>query len=126
MKTIFITGASAGLGKATAKLFQSKGWRVIATMRKPEKETELSELPNVTLLSLDITDLKQINDTAKQAIELGNIDVVFNNAGYGLIGALEAYTDEQITTQIETNLTGELRVRKLLFLISKKKGTVFL
>ena len=126
MKTIFITGASAGLGKATAKLFQSKGWRVIATMRKPEKETELSELPNVTLLSLDITDLKQINDTAKQAIELGNIDVVFNNAGYGLIGALEAYTDEQITTQIETNLTGEFRVRKLLFLISKKKGTVFL
>ncbi|WP_317040711.1 SDR family NAD(P)-dependent oxidoreductase [Chryseobacterium artocarpi] len=46
MKTIFITGASSGLGKATAKLFHSKGWNVIATMRTPEKETELSSLEN--------------------------------------------------------------------------------
>ena len=43
-KTIFITGASAGLGKATAKLFQSRGWNVIATMRNPEQETELKQL----------------------------------------------------------------------------------
>lgn len=54
-KTIFITGASSGLGKATAKLFQSKGWSVIATMRNPEKENELKELPNITLRKLDVT-----------------------------------------------------------------------
>ena len=53
-KTIFITGASSGLGRATAKLFASKGWNVIATMRNPEKETELSQLSGLELLPLDV------------------------------------------------------------------------
>lgn len=61
MKTIFITGTSSGIGKSTAKLFQAKGWNVIATMRKPENETELSQLENVTLFPLDVTNLAQIN-----------------------------------------------------------------
>lgn len=87
-KTIFITGASAGLGKASAKLFQSKGWNVIAAMRYPAKETELNQLENIS------------------------VDVVFNNAGYGLGGALEYATDEQILQQIETNLTSVIRVTK--------------
>lgn len=112
MKTIFITGASAGLGKATAKLFQSKGWRVIATMRSPEKETELNRLPHVELLPLDVNNPGQIETTVQQAILSGDVDVVFNNAGYGLVGALEACSDQQITDQIATNLTGVLRVTK--------------
>ncbi|MXN90452.1 SDR family NAD(P)-dependent oxidoreductase [Flavobacterium sp. Sd200] len=112
MKTIFITGASAGLGKATAKLFHSKGWRVIATMRNPEKETELNKLSNVILLPLDVNNLEQINKTVQAAIDFITVDVVFNNAGYGLVGALEAYSDEQMVQQIETNLTGVLRVAK--------------
>ncbi len=111
-KTIFITGASSGLGKATAKLFQSKGWNVIATMRNPEKETELSALENVTLLPLDVTDLQQIETTVKKAIELHSIDVVFNNAGYGLIGVLESLSDDQIVKQLNTNLLGVIRVTK--------------
>ncbi len=112
MKTIFITGASTGLGKATALLFHSHGWHVIATMRNPQKETELNQLPNVTLLSLDVTDVKQINTTVNGITTKHHIDVVFNNAGYGLVGALESYTDEQITQQIETNFTSVLRVMK--------------
>lgn len=112
MKTIFITGASAGLGKATAQLFQAKGWKVIATMRNPEKETELDKLENVLLLPLDVTNNDQVNDTVKKAIALGRIDVVFNNAGYGLIGALEGCSEGQITEQIDTNLTGAIRVTK--------------
>lgn len=111
-KTIFITGASAGLGKATAKLFQSKGWNVIATMRKPKNETELNKLENVTVLKLDVTDLTQIEETIKKAITNHSIDVVVNNAGYGLIGALEALTDEQINRQLNTNLLGVIRVTK--------------
>ena len=110
MKTIFITGASTGLGKATAKLFQSKGWNVIATMRNPEQETELKLLKGVTLLPLDVTSPDQINQTIKKALDIGPIDVVFNNAGYGLIGPMEAYNDEQIVRQINTNLLGVLRV----------------
>jgi NAD(P)-dependent dehydrogenase (short-subunit alcohol dehydrogenase family) len=109
-KTIFITGASAGLGKATAKLFHSKGWNVIATMRNPEKETELIQLENVTLLPLDVTSLEQITTAVAKAISLYPVDVVFNNAGYALMGAMEAFTDEQILKQINTNLLGVLRV----------------
>lgn len=111
-KTIFITGASAGLGKATAKLFQAKGWNVIATMRNPEKETELTALENVTLLPLDVTSLEQINSATAKAIALHPVDVVFNNAGYGLMGVLETLDDEQILREINTNLLGVIRVTK--------------
>jgi len=109
-KTIFITGASSGLGKATAKLFQQAGWDVIATMRNPENETELTEIENVTLLKLDVTDPAQIKETVEKAISLAKIDVVFNNAGYGLMGAFETLSDEKILRQINTNLLGVLRV----------------
>ena len=100
MKTIFITGASSGLGKATAELFKNKGWNVIATMRHPQNETDLV---------LDVTDPEQIKDAAGKAIKMG-VDVVFNNAGYGLGGPLESYTDKQIAGQIDTNLLGVIRV----------------
>lgn len=110
MKTIFITGASTGLGKATAQLFQNKGWKVIATMRNPEAAAELASLENVTVLPLDVTNPEQIRTTVNQALELGDIDLVYNNAGYGLIGPLEALTDDQIVKQLNTNLLGVIRV----------------
>ncbi len=110
MKSIFITGASSGLGKATAKLFAAKGWNVIATMRNPEKETELIDLANVTLLPLDVTDEEQIKSTVQKALEIHDIDVVFNNAGYGLIGPLEGYSNAQIERQLTTNFLGVVRV----------------
>lgn len=111
-KTIFITGASSGLGKATAKLFQLKGWNVIATMRSPENETELTKLKNVTILKMNVTNRAQIEDVVKKAIQEHSIDIVLNNAGYGLVGALEALSDEQIIRQINTNLLGVVRVTK--------------
>lgn len=109
-KNIFITGASSGLGKAAAKLFADKGWNVLATMRKPENETELNKLENITLLPLDVTDPAQIKRTAEKAISMYAIDVVFNNAGYGLAGPFEGATDEQIVQQLNTNLLGVMRV----------------
>jgi len=123
MKTIFITGASTGLGKATAKLFQQKGWTVIATMRQPENETELSGLDNVTLLPLDVTNPEQINNTVQKAIQSG-VDVVFNNAGYGLVGPMEAFSDEQVVRQLNTNLLGVLRVTQAFipYFREKKSG----
>lgn len=111
-KTIFITGASSGLGKSTAKLFQSKGWRVIATMRNPEKETELNKLKDVILLPLDVTQQEQITSTIEKVTNLYLVDVVMNNAGYGLIGVLESLNDEQIQRQITTNLLSVIRVSK--------------
>lgn len=124
-KTIFITGASSGLGKATAKLFQLKGWHVIATMRSPENETELNKLKNVTILKMDVTNRAQIEDVVKKAVEEHSIDIVLNNAGYGLVGALEALSDEQIIRQINTNLLGVIRVTKsfIPYFREKKSGT---
>ncbi len=109
-KRIFITGSSSGLGKAAAKLFAAKGWNVIATMRKPENEEELNQIENITLLPLDVTNTAQIKETAEKAIALGNIDVVFNNAGYGLAGPFEGASDEQLVRQLNTNLLGVMRV----------------
>ncbi|NIG54536.1 SDR family oxidoreductase [Chitinophaga sp. Cy-1792] len=111
-KTVFITGASTGLGKASARLFQSIGWNVIATMRNPQYETELTALENVSVLKLDVTDPEQIKETVAAAISMHTIDLVLNNAGYGLIGVLEALSDEQITRQLNTNLLGVIRLTK--------------
>lgn len=111
-QTIFITGASSGLGKATAILFAQKGWNVIATMRKPEKETELTKHDSIRLLALDVTNLSNIEETVKTVTASGNIDVVFNNAGYGLVGPLEGTSDEQLLDEINTNLLGVIRVTK--------------
>ena len=112
MSTIFITGASSGLGRATAKLFASKGWKVIASMRDPTKEKELAKSSVVTLIALDVTDPHQIEGVAKQVVESGGVDVVFNNAGYGLAGALEGLTDEQILSLVNTNMLGTIRTTK--------------
>jgi NAD(P)-dependent dehydrogenase (short-subunit alcohol dehydrogenase family) len=123
-RTIFITGSSSGLGKAAAILFAQKEWRVIATMRNPKNEKELIKFPDVHLLSLDVTDLKQIKSTVKEAIKKSDIDVVFNNAGYGLAGPFEGTTDEQIQKEINTNLLGVMRVTRefIPYFRERKKG----
>lgn len=111
-KAIFITGASSGLGRATAKLFGAKGWKVIASMRDPKKEKELGSISGIQLMSLDVTDPRQIESIAEQVVAAGGVDVVFNNAGYGLAGALEGLTDEQILRLVNTNLLGTIRTTK--------------
>ena len=111
-KSIFITGTSSGLGRATAKLFASRGWKVIATMRNPERDAELKNISGVTLMSLDITHPQQIKTAAEQAVAVHSIDVVFNNAGYGLAGPLEGLADEQIIRMVNTNLMGTIRTTK--------------
>ena len=121
-KTIFITGASTGLGRASAQLFAAKGWKVIATMRDPSKETELQTTPNVTVLALDVTDSGQIADAAAKALAMGPVDVLFNNAGYGLAGAFEGATDEQLTRQLDTNLLGVMRVTQAFLPAMRERG----
>lgn len=97
-KTIFITGASSGIGKETAKLFQSKGWNVMATIRNPENETELTELENVLVAKLDILDLNSIQKAFSEAIQkFGSVYVLLNNAGYGAYGPLEPYCAKDIS-----------------------------
>ena len=123
-EAIFITGSSSGLGRATAKLFALKGWKVIATMRSPGKETELDKLAGVVLLPLDVTDPKQIKETVDRAVTMGGVDVVFNNAGYGMAGPLEGLRDDQIVRMVETNMMGAIRTTKafLPYFREKRSG----
>lgn len=121
-KTIFITGASTGLGRASALLFAKRGWKVIATMRKPEGD-ELAKVPGITVLALDVTKPAQIEAAARQALELGPVDVVFNNAGYGLAGPLEGTSDEQLVQEIDTNLLGVIRTTKAFVPSFRARGS---
>jgi len=122
-KTIVITGASSGIGKATAKYFAENGWNVAATMRKPENEKELNSLANVKLTSLDVTDKTQVKSAIDQIErDFGQIDVLLNNAGYGLIGPLELADEEQIYKQFETNVFGCLRTIKAVLPAMKANG----
>jgi len=120
-KAIFITGASSGLGRATTKLFSSKGWKVIAAMRSPDKQAELAKLAEVVLVPLDVTDRRQIESAVDRAVELGGVDVVFNNAGYGMAGPLEGSTDEQMVRMVDTNLMGTVRTTKAFMPHFRKK-----
>lgn len=114
-KTILITGASSGIGKATAIHFQQKGWNVIATMRTPEKETELNKLPNIQLERLDVLDVESINKAINNGISsFGKIDAIVNNAGYGAYGPLESFPRENIIKQFNTNVIGLMDVTKAI------------
>ena len=110
MKTIFITGASSGIGKAAAKLFASRGWQVIATMRSPEKETELTKLTNVQVFPLDVTNKEQTAKTIASVLAEYDIDVLFNNAGYGMKGPLEEVPEDELFRLFDTDLLGSIRV----------------
>ena len=109
-KTVLITGCSTGFGNLAAKTFQAKGWNVIATMRSPLKETELTQLDNIWVTRLDVTDKESIEATVQGGIEkFGGIDVLVNNAGYGGHAMLEQFTEEQIYDMFETNVFGLMR-----------------
>ncbi|MEM9245442.1 MAG: SDR family oxidoreductase [Cyanobacteria bacterium P01_F01_bin.153] len=112
-QTVLITGSSTGIGKATAKWFQDKGWNVIATMRSPQKEAELTQLDNVLVTRLDVTDSESIQRAIAAGLDrFGSIDALVNNAGYGACGPLEAFPMESIRRQFDTNVIGLLDVTK--------------
>ncbi|MCA6067726.1 SDR family oxidoreductase [Chryseobacterium sp. RG1] len=112
-KTILITGTSTGLGRLAAKHFAEKGWNVIATMRSPEKEDELNSIANIKVLKLDITEPQTIQQAIMDGIDtFGKIDVVVNNAGIGMYGALELTADEDIDRQYAVNVRGPINVIK--------------
>lgn len=114
-KTILITGASSGIGKASAIYFQQKGWNVIATMRSPEKDTELDKLENVHIEKLDVLDVQSIENAIQNGIQkFGKIDALVNNAGYGAYGPLETFPRENVIKQFNTNVIGLMDVTKAI------------
>jgi short-subunit dehydrogenase len=114
-KVILITSASSGIGKETAQYFATQGWNVIATMRNPEKETELNKLENVLITKLDVQDGDTIITAINKGItHFGHIDVLVNNAGYGQMGIFEATTQQQMTKQFEVNVFGVMNTVKAI------------
>jgi NAD(P)-dependent dehydrogenase (short-subunit alcohol dehydrogenase family) len=112
-KTILITGASSGIGKVTGRYFQERGWNVVATMRNPKKEQDLTVLPNVLVTRLDVQDPTSIRSAIEAGIErFGKIDVLLNNAGYGAFGPLEATPMDNIRRQFDVNVIGLLETTR--------------
>jgi NAD(P)-dependent dehydrogenase (short-subunit alcohol dehydrogenase family) len=107
-KTILITGASSGIGLASVKRFAGAGWNVIATMRSPDAGAELASLGSRVLVTeLDVQDLASIETAVAAGIaKFGTIDVLVNNAGFGLVGVFESLSREQIRQQFDVNVIG--------------------
>ena len=121
MKTIFITGASSGIGRETARLFSANGWRVIATMRNTAKAGDLAELPNVIIMPLDLTNSGQIRQTCQKALAEYDIDVLLNNAGYGIMAAFERLPEEEIRKVFDTDVIGTMLVTQQFIPHFKKR-----
>jgi NAD(P)-dependent dehydrogenase (short-subunit alcohol dehydrogenase family) len=114
MKTWFITGASRGFGARIAQLALAQGDNVVATARNPQTVVErLGEHPRLLALPLDVTDEAQAVAAAARAVErFGRIDVLLNNAGYGLLGAVEEATGAEVEALYRTNVFGLLAVTR--------------
>lgn len=125
-KTILITGASTGIGRATAEYFLQKGWNVAATMRTPQKN-DLKESKQLKKYKLDVTDKKQVSSAVKAVVkDFGKIDVLLNNAGYGAFGPVECATDGQTRRQFDVNVFGLLDMTKVVlpYMRRNKSGVI--
>jgi NAD(P)-dependent dehydrogenase (short-subunit alcohol dehydrogenase family) len=115
VKTVLITGTSSGIGLATAIHFAQQGWNVAATMRNPAKAKGLESFSNVKIYSLDVTDRQSVANAVETIMrDLGSIDVLVNNAGFGTDGVFEAMSDEVIAEQFNTNVFGLMRMTRAI------------
>ncbi len=126
-KTVLITGTSTGIGHATALHFADQGWNVVATMRNPEAGAELAKYANIRVVALDVTNRESAEKAVQDALmHFGRIDVIVNNAGYGLFGPFETASQEAIDKQFQTNVFGIFNVTRaaLPAMRSQKEGVV--
>jgi NAD(P)-dependent dehydrogenase (short-subunit alcohol dehydrogenase family) len=112
-RTWFITGTSSGFGRSLTEKLLARGDRVAATLRKVNALDDLKAQhgDRLWVATLDVTDDNAVRSVVDRAFaELGRIDVIVNNAGYGLAGAAEELGDDQIRHQIDTNVIGSIQV----------------
>jgi NADP-dependent 3-hydroxy acid dehydrogenase YdfG len=123
----FITGCSTGFGHELAKQALERGFRVVATARKPDEIKSLQALGDALTLKLDVTDHKQISDAVKAAEDrFGQIDVLVNNAGIGYFSAIEEGEDDQIRRLFDINVFGLGRVIQAVLpgMRQKRRGLI--
>lgn len=126
----FITGSSSGLGRHLTEAVLQQGDFVVATARNPGNNQDLIKKYGHQMLSLalDVTNQQQIKQAIKETIErLGRIDVLVNNAGFGITGAAEAFTPEQVHSQYEANLLGPVELCRavLPYMRAQRSGRIF-
>lgn len=122
MKTVFITGASSGIGKAAALLFAARGWNVAAGMRTPDETFENEK--NIFVVRIDVTQSASIQNAVAESIErFGSIDALVNSAGYGLMGVFESADLQQIKNQYEVNVFGLMDVTQRVLPYMRKNGS---
>jgi len=123
MKTWFITGASRGFGLRIARLALARGDNVVATARQPQAViSALENHPQLLALPLDVTDEKAAAEAAGRAVaRFGRIDVLVNNAGYGLLGAVEESTGDEVRRLYETNVFGLLNVTRAVLPVMRQQ-----
>ncbi len=124
-KTWLITGTSTGLGRLLTERLLERGDRVIATLRRKGSLDDLLSLhgDRLQILTFDVTDTPTMRDAVSQAFTtFGRVDVVVSNAGYGLFGAAEEASDEQIERQIATNLTGSIQFLRAVLPHLREQG----
>lgn len=122
-KTWLITGASRGFGLDITKAVLSSGDRVIATVRRGAESlaTQFSNDPNLLVVTMDVTNEPQIADAVGKAIStFGKIDVLVNNAGYGLLSGVEEATDAEVKANYEVNVFGTLNVIRAVLPLMRK------
>ena len=125
-----VTGSSSGIGFETALLLARSGFHTYATMRNLEKSKSITEIANTEKLPLQVVQLdvnddisvKNAIDKIVSAAENKRIDALVNNAGYGLVGALEDLSLEEIKAQFETNLFGVIRVTQQVVPVMRKQN----
>jgi len=106
----FITGVSTGFGRELARLLVSQGTTVAGTVRQQAQMAEL-EAEGIKAILLDVNDAKQVSGvTTEVEKRMGGVDVVVNNAGFGMVGAIEALSDDEVRSVMETNFFGVLKV----------------
>ena len=111
-QTVVITGASSGIGKASAKLLAEKGYRVFGTARRPEVASDLADEAkskglDLTLLKMDVRD----DASVKAGLDtIGEVDILVNNAGFEVFGPLEEMTVTDLEDQFQTNVSGPFRL----------------
>lgn len=126
--TVLITGASSGFGRSTAQLFADQGWNVIASMRSIADGAELASVANVLVTRLDVQEPASIEATINAGIRrFGQIDVLVNNAGFGLFGVFEGTSIAKIREQFDVNLFGAMDVtRQILPHMRQRKSGVII
>ncbi len=121
-KVVLITGASSGIGRALADELRDRGWRVIATARRPEAVEELKQCGFDSLL-LDVTDDRGVERVAKEVRDLtGGLDMLINNAGYGLIAPLVEIPLEKLEHQFRVNTFAPLHLVQAFVSAMRERG----